>query len=109
MYPENNSTAMPQLAGNGTSPYPGKHELAKESRLPVSEQEKALAELHGLIDELADRMQAVLLPERDDPKGALATLAEPSGSMLGMQLKGNNNQIFRASNRVRDLIERLDV
>jgi hypothetical protein len=122
MYPDQRHEAVnkAEAAGNvglaprsGSSypPYPGKHEEALDRKLPVLTQEKALAELHNLITELADRMQAVLLPDPEEglAKENIATTDAPPTSELNRQLKYNNSQIARAANRIHSIINRLDV
>lgn len=82
---------------------------AKErvTKLPLSQQDKALAELHDVLGELTSRLKSVLTPG-DTERATDQDKAAPSQSPLADQLDSNNAQIRRATNRVNSLIERLE-
>lgn len=81
------------------------------SQLPLSSQERALVELHDIIEELTMRLKPVLTPStpmevsvKDDSE----KMAEPLQSPLATQLSGNNNSISNASRKIRRLIDRIE-
>lgn len=83
--------------------------IAKQpaSKLPLSDQEKALVVLHETIDSLTRRLSAVLEPEHDAESAT--TPADPrEGSPLREQLLANNRGINAASNRLRRLADRVE-
>lgn len=82
----------------------------RSSRLPLSEQEKCLAELHETISVLTDRLKPVLTPSPEVDRNATEDRAEgPVISPLAAQLEANNGGIRKATRKVANLIERLEV
>lgn len=79
------------------------------SKLPLSPQEKTIAELHDVISQLTDRLKPILTPvpqsDRTMPGEDKAT---PVQSPLAEQLDANNYGIRKASSKIRDLMERLE-
>lgn len=78
------------------------------SRLPLSHQEKALAELHETISMLTTRLKPVLTPVSTEPSGSATDKAAPVQSPLADQLEANNGGIRKASNKLRALMERVE-
>ena len=81
---------------------------SRKSRLPLSEQEKCIAELTEAIANLADRLQPVLTPTEPTGKTGEEHPA-PVQSEVTMTLNDFNSRIRRATSRVNNLIERLEV
>ncbi len=79
------------------------------SKLPLSVQEKAVAELHETIGVLAKRLKPVLtpVPEPAD-RNANEDKAAPSQSPLGEQISANTYGIHKAMGKLRALMERLE-
>lgn len=82
---------------------------AVASQLPLSEQEKSVADLHEAIKTLSARLHSVLAPEREADDRKLAEDGRAEASPLREQLIANNRGIQRAANLVRGLVERLEV
>jgi hypothetical protein len=81
----------------------------KSSRLPLSEQEKALCVLQETVNELYDNLRPVLEPEYpSETVGPDTEIAEREGSPLQEQLKANNRGIYSINSRLRLLIDRLE-
>lgn len=78
------------------------------SRLPLSQQEKALAELHETISVLTDRLGSVLTPVSNDAMKEAGDRATPSQSPLAEQLDANNMGIRKASTKLSALMERIE-
>lgn len=79
------------------------------SRLPISEQEKCIAELHETISILTDRLKPVLTPTPEVDRNA--TEDRPDGpvfSPLATQLEANNGGIRKATRKLSNLLERLE-
>jgi len=83
-------------------------EKARKSRLPLSEQEKAIAELQESVNVLLDRLQPVLTPVEPTEKVA-EDYAVPVQSEVASTLSDNNSRIRRVTYRVNNAIERLEV
>ena len=91
--------------------YPEDEMKAKESRksrLPLAEQDKALAELQETVSVLLDRLQPVLTPTEPTDKMA-EDRAVPVQSEVASTLSDNNARIYRITRRVNNAIERLEV
>lgn len=83
--------------------------LSIGTRLPLSHQEKAIAELHETVNELVQRLRPVLTPvnevsEREPSDNEARDIASP----LADQLSANNQGIRKASSNLRGLMERLE-
>lgn len=81
---------------------------SRKSRLPLSEQEKALAGLHDTVNILLDRLEPVLTPtepsNRPDQDTAVSIQSE-----VASILSDNNSRIYRLTTRINNTIERLEV
>lgn len=81
---------------------------SRKSRLPLAEQDKAIAELQEVVNILCDRLQPVLTPiEPTDKAGE--DRGVPVQSEHAATLMDNNARIRRATNRLSNAIERLEV
>lgn len=80
----------------------------RKSRLPLSEQDKYIAELQEVVNILADRLQPVLTPTEPTDKMA-EDRSVPVMSEVASTLSDNNSRISRVTRRVNNLIERLEV
>ena len=78
------------------------------SRLPLSNQEKAIAELHDTIGQLTSRLKPVLTPVPESERNATDDKAQPVQSPLAEQMQANNYVIYKASNKLHALMERLE-
>ena len=78
------------------------------SQLPLSHQEKAIAELHENISQLSSRLKPVLTPDSPSDNVKEGVEAKPVQSPLASQLAANNNGISMASRKLRMLMERLE-
>ena len=81
----------------------------RESRLPLSHQENALAELQVTIGELFDVLSPILTPEMPEPGQDKEASAEPIQSPLADRLDRNNREVRRATERLRSIIKRAEV
>ena len=81
---------------------------ARKSKLPLSEQDKSIAELGETVSVLLDRLQPVLTPveptDKDPGDRASAVQSEVSST-----LSDNNARIRRITSKVNNAIERLEV
>lgn len=80
----------------------------RKSKLPLAEQDQAIAELTELVGLLADRLQPVLTPSEPTDKAG-SDRAVPAQSEHANTLTDNNYRIRRTANKVSNLIERLEV
>lgn len=81
----------------------------RSSKLPLSHQEKAVAELHETIGILTDRLSPVLTPVQTEPtRDPGDKAATPVQSPLADQLDANNNGVRKATTKLRALMERLE-
>jgi hypothetical protein len=81
----------------------------RSSKLPLSHQEKALAELHETIGMLTRRLTPVLTPSVPSDERSMATdKSAPVQSPLADQIDANNGGIRKATNKLRALMERLE-
>lgn len=80
------------------------------SRLPLSNQEKAIAELHETINQLASRLKPILTPvhEVDETSVGVGEKEIAAVSPLAEQLEANNRGIHRASSNINGLLKRLE-
>lgn len=81
---------------------------ARKSRLPLNEQDKAIAELQEVVSMLVDRLQPVLTPIEPTDK-ASEDRAAPVVSEVASTLNDHTARIRRATNRLGNAIERLEV
>lgn len=91
--------------------HPDKEEYAvkesRKSRLPLTEQDKAIAELQETVNILADRLQPVLTPiEPTDKAGE--DRGVPVQSEVATTLNEHTARVRRTTNKVSNLIERLE-
>lgn len=83
--------------------------MDRSSKLPLSHQEKSLAELHETISVLTDRLSPVLTPAHNEPtRDPGDKAATPVQSPLADQLDANNNGIRKATKKLNGLMERLE-
>ncbi len=82
---------------------------SRKSRLPIVEQDKALAELQEAVNVLLDRLQPVLTPSEPTDKASDGERAIPVQSELASTLGDNNARIYRITRRVNNALERLEV
>ena len=82
------------------------------SKLPLTEQEKAISTLSDLVYTLADRLVPVLTPEEaSETQDAPTTLrgeADPVQSPIANTLSDNTSRIRRVNNKLSSLLERLE-
>lgn len=79
------------------------------SKLPLSDQEKAIAVLHETISQLESKLSAVLVPANREATETNEKISEKGVvSPLNEQLGANNRGIRRASSNIVDLIDRLE-
>lgn len=78
------------------------------SKLPLSHQEEVIAELHETINQLAKRLEPVLIPGGAEGLGTAIDEPKDICSPLTDQMNANNKEIFRANIKLRDLIERIE-
>jgi hypothetical protein len=81
---------------------------ARKSRLPLVDQEKAIAELQDVVNVLLDRLQPVLTPVEPSDKTS-EDYAVPVQSEVAATLSDNNSRIRRITYRVNNALERLEV
>lgn len=80
----------------------------RKSRLPLAEQDKAIAELQEIVNMFADRLQPILTPvEPTDKAGEERSV--PVQSEVASTLTDNNARIRRISSRIGNMYERLEV
>ncbi len=81
---------------------------ARKSRLPLSEQDKCIAELQETVNVLVDRLQPVLTPTEPTDKAG-EDRAVPVQSEVASTLTDNNARIRRITNKVTNVLGRLEV
>ena len=81
---------------------------ARKTRLPLPEQDKALAELNEISNLLMDKLQPILTPNEPTEKMA-EDRAVPMQSEIANTLTDNNARIRRVTNRLTDALQRLEV
>lgn len=91
----------------GLTDYPEAPDRIGGSRLPLSQQEKAIAELHATINDLAVRLKPIMTNVNDVDKHG-EEQADSDKSPLAQQLEANNRGIHTASRNLRGLMERLE-
>lgn len=82
---------------------------ARKSRLPLAEQDKAIAEQNEIVSMLLDRLQPVLTPQPESPNKELADRAAISQSEVAEELSSNNARIRRNTNKLSNALDRLEV
>lgn len=91
--------------------YPEEVTKAREvvkSRLPLTEQDKAIAELQEIVNMLADRLQPILTPvEPTDKAGEERSV--PVQSEIASTLNDHNSRIRRVTSGLGNIYERLEV
>lgn len=80
----------------------------RKSRLPLTEQDKAIAELQEIVNMLADRLQPILTPTEPTDK-ASEDRAVPVQSEVASTLNDHNARIRRVASRLGNIYERLEV
>lgn len=83
-------------------------EKARESKLPLDEQDKALNELHEYINILTDVLRPVLTPDAGEIKGEADNEPTPPKSPLANRIKSSNQDIYLATNKIRTIIGRVE-
>lgn len=78
------------------------------NKLPMVQQEKALAELQETISMLEDRLHTVLTPSVEAEEAGSTTSERVVQSPLAEHIGSNNSNIAMASRRIRYIIERLE-
>lgn len=78
------------------------------SKLPLSSQEKAVAELHDVIAQLTSRLKPVLTPVPESDRNATEDKAVPVQSPLAEQMATNTYGIHKGISKIRGLMERLE-
>lgn len=93
-----------------TGEYPAEEPIRVGSHLPLSQQEKAVAELHDVIGRFASRLKPVLTPspEAAERNASDADKVAPMQSPLAEQMSANNRGVYRATEKLRALMERLE-
>lgn len=81
----------------------------RKSKLPLIEQDKAIAEQSELVNILVDRLEAVLTPYPDSPDKDHGDRVSPVQSQMATEISNNNDRIRRNSNKISNLLERLEV
>lgn len=81
---------------------------ARKSRLPLVEQDKALAELQEVINLLADRLNPIMTPTEPTEKMG-EDRAVPVQSEVANTLSDNNARIYRMTRRVTNMLDRVEV
>lgn len=82
---------------------------ARKSKLPLSEQDKCIAELQEVTNLLLDRLDPVLTPQPETPAKDGSEPDGPMISQIGHELEGNNARIRRVTNRLSNALQRLEV
>ena len=78
-------------------------------KLPLSSQEKAVAELHDVIAQLTSRLKPVLTPVPTEPSdGRSEDKASPVQSPLAEQMSTNTYGVHKGISKIRALMERLE-
>lgn len=80
----------------------------RSSRLPLSEQEKCIAELHDVIGVFTKRLEAVLTPIPERDPSTAEDKASPVQSPLAEQLSRNNYGVRKATKKLEALMERYE-
>jgi hypothetical protein len=79
------------------------------TRIPVTEQEKLTDELHMVIGDLTNRLEAVLTPENQVNEGnASGTEPDEPKSQMAYRVEDNNRKVRSAIRKIRNLIERIE-
>lgn len=87
-------------------------EPARNSKLPLMNQEKLISQLTELTHRLEERLTSVLTPEEPQPERAASyaeTTKSPVQSPLAGQLEDNNFRITKVNTRLTGILERLEV
>lgn len=79
----------------------------QESKLPLMQQEKALAELAEKIHYLGNRISPVMTPETEDKEPGVSPDREIM-STVATQLHSNNSTVYKLTNIVNDYIRRVE-
>lgn len=81
-----------------------------KSKLPLTQQDKMLAELHEVINMLTDRLAPILVPAEESAMKEPGDRApEPPKSEMKRRLDDHNSQIRKATHKVNSIIERLEI
>lgn len=92
--------------------YPDEEVAAKEARkmkLPLGEQDKAIAEQNEIVSLLLDRLDPILTPEPVDVEKSAADRAVPAQSYVANEIDSNNYRIRRNTNKLSNALSRLEV
>lgn len=90
--------------------YAAKEEYVRpnKSKLPLSQQEMNIDELHKVISQLTDRLSMILTPQDETPAKEPSPETMPVQSVVVHQLESNNAGIRKAIRKLEDLIERIE-
>jgi hypothetical protein len=96
--------------------YPGKHEAAKSSRLPITDQEKLIVQVGNAIEDLENKLAPVLLPELEKVNATEPTsrvdeggVEEAPRSDLGKTLIKNNMAVLTLLRRLERIADRVEL
>lgn len=81
----------------------------RNSKLPLAEQDKCIAEQNEVVSMLLDRLEPALTPQPESVAKELDDRADPMQSKLASELSENNARIRRNTNRLSNALERLEV
>ena len=81
----------------------------RNSKLPLVEQDKCIAEQNEVVSMLLDRLEPALTPQPESATKELDDRADPMQSKLASELSENNARIRRNTNRLSNALERLEV
>lgn len=81
---------------------------SRKSKLPLSEQDKCIAEQNEVVNLLLDRLEPVLTPQPESPSKE-SDYAAPVQSQIASELESNNARIRRNTNRLNNALDRLEV
>ena len=81
----------------------------RQSRLPLAEQDKCIAEQNEIVDLLLDRLEQVLTPQQESPSKEGSNPSAPMQSQIAAEIGDNNLRIRRNTYRLSNALERLEV
>jgi hypothetical protein len=80
----------------------------RQSRLPLSEQEKCISELHDIVRQLEVVLKPVLTPIPDSDPSTVEERAESVTSPIATQMGANNYGLRKANKTLARIIERVE-
>lgn len=81
----------------------------RKSKLPLSEQDNAIAEQNEILSILIDRLTPLLTPQQESPTKEPDDRATVTQSEIAEELSNNNSRIRRNTNKLNNILERLEV